>query len=68
MTAKAIKKILQLKARKIIYVSCNPKKIAGEMEKFIRRGYEIKSCMIFDMFPGTKHVEMVTEMVLGGSV
>jgi 23S rRNA (uracil1939-C5)-methyltransferase len=61
MTAKAIKKILKMRASKIIYVSCNPKKFSQEIEKFTNRGYDIKSCAIFDMFPGTKHIEIVAE-------
>lgn len=65
MTSKAIKKILKLKAEKIVYVSCNPKKFAEEIEKFTRKGYVIQRCALFDMFPGTKHIEMVSELVLG---
>ena len=63
MTSKAIKKILKMRAEKIIYVSCNPKKFAEEIERFTRKGYIIQRCALFDMFPGTKHIEMVSVLV-----
>ncbi|WP_215491707.1 23S rRNA (uracil(1939)-C(5))-methyltransferase RlmD [Fenollaria sporofastidiosus] len=59
---KALKKLIDYKAEKIIYVSCNPKTQVSDLKKFTEAGYKIKLVEIFDNFPKTSHVESVVLM------
>ncbi|MFB6245976.1 MAG: class I SAM-dependent RNA methyltransferase [Candidatus Pacearchaeota archaeon] len=59
---RALRKILKVKPKSIIYVSCNPKRLSEELPEFKQEGFEIKSVKVFDIFPGTDHVETVVEM------
>ena len=56
---KALKKLIDYKAEKIIYVSCNPKTHVNDLKEFIEAGYKINLVEIFDNFPKTSHVETV---------
>lgn len=58
----ALDTILQIKPKKIVYVSCNPATLARDL-KILEEGYDVKKVSICDMFPFTHHVECVA--VLG---
>ena len=51
-----INNILEIKPRKVVYISCNPASLVRDLAK-MERVYEIKSIQPFDMFPLTHHVE-----------
>ena len=53
-----IEVLKQLKAEKIVYVSCNPATLARDL-KSLQEVYEIKQITPVDMFPYTSHVECV---------
>ncbi|MFA5928822.1 MAG: 23S rRNA (uracil(1939)-C(5))-methyltransferase RlmD [Candidatus Margulisiibacteriota bacterium] len=59
MTTKAIKRLLAVKARHIIYVSCNPTTMARDLQNMQDAGYEIQAQKGVDMFPQTYHMECV---------
>ncbi|KAG6398028.1 hypothetical protein SASPL_139478 [Salvia splendens] len=67
MHMKLIKFLLNLKADRIVYVSCNPATCARDLdylchgvpEKNIERCYKLKSIQSVDMFPHTPHIECV---------
>lgn len=59
---KALQKILSYGVEQIVYVSCNPKTLAANLEAGILYGYEVASLKVFDNFPFTKHVESVVLM------
>ncbi len=42
----------------IVYVSCNPKMLAGDLAQ-LRRDYEVKEAWPYDFFPHTPHVEVL---------
>ena len=48
-----------LSPRKIVYISCNPKTLARDIEKYRELGYFTSSVTPVDMFPCTGHVESV---------
>ncbi|MEM2121916.1 MAG: 23S rRNA (uracil(1939)-C(5))-methyltransferase RlmD [Candidatus Woesearchaeota archaeon] len=50
----------ELKPRKIIYVSCNPKELLRDIKKL--KEYKTKSIAFFDFFPQTKHMEVIVEL------
>jgi tRNA/tmRNA/rRNA uracil-C5-methylase (TrmA/RlmC/RlmD family) len=54
-----IKAILELKPKRISYVSCDPATLARDLKKLIASGYAIESIAGFDLFPQTHHVETV---------
>ena len=43
----------------IMYISCNPKTLCINLQRFKGRGYEPVYIRAYDNFPGTKHVETV---------
>lgn len=57
MGNKIIRKVIKKKPKRIIYVSCNPKKLKEELHFFL--GYEIAHIEAFDMFPQTNHEEVL---------
>jgi 23S rRNA (uracil1939-C5)-methyltransferase len=55
----AMEAVLAAGAPKIIYVSCEPRSLARDLEKFIGANYRISRIQPFDMFPQTDEVETV---------
>ncbi len=49
----------KFKAKKIVYISCNPTTQARDAKVLAEKGYEIKSAVMVDMFPHTPHIETV---------
>ena len=50
--------LLQLKPKKIVYVSCNPATLARDL-KILTSSYRIDKVQPVDMFPYTAHCESV---------
>lgn len=59
----SIDHILELGARKIIYISCNPKTQAADVEKLTNKGYRLVSLQPIDQFPQVAHVENIALLV-----
>ncbi|KAL5697435.1 hypothetical protein ACHQM5_028574 [Ranunculus cassubicifolius] len=72
MHMKLIQYLLKLRAKRIIYVSCNPATCArdldylchGVVEKNLKGCYKLKSLQPVDMFPHTPHIECVALLEL----
>ncbi|HEV7134719.1 MAG TPA: 23S rRNA (uracil(1939)-C(5))-methyltransferase RlmD, partial [Gaiellaceae bacterium] len=60
LAGKALKRLGAIGAPRIVYVSCNPTTLAGDL-KILREqwGYELLRATPVDMFPHTPHVETV---------
>ena len=57
---KVLRRICDVKSKKIIYVSCNPRVLEGDMSYLVTEGgYRITRVQPLDMFPHTPHVETV---------
>jgi 23S rRNA (uracil1939-C5)-methyltransferase len=56
---RALRRVAELAAARIVYVSCNPTTLAGDAKALTARGYRLDSVRPFDMFPQTPHVEAV---------
>ncbi|MGQ4891232.1 MAG: 23S rRNA (uracil(1939)-C(5))-methyltransferase RlmD [Candidatus Njordarchaeia archaeon] len=54
---KALRNIIRIKPRNIIYVSCNPFNAKKDVDNLMKAGYEIREIQPFDMFPQTPHIE-----------
>lgn len=59
-----LQKVVNLKAAKIVYVSCNPATFARDAMLFRDAGYNLIRVQPIDMFPMTPHIELVS--LLGG--
>jgi 23S rRNA (uracil-5-)-methyltransferase RumA len=49
--------ISSLGAPKVIYVSCEPRTLARDLDRLSAKGYRVQSVLPFDMFPQTEEVE-----------
>ena len=56
---KALKRILSLPAERILYISCNPATFARDAQELVRAGYAMSPVHPVDMFPHTRHIELV---------
>ncbi len=56
---KAIRKIIEIGANEVIYISCKPTSLVRDLEAFINAGYKVSCLSIHDMFARTAHVETV---------
>ncbi|HAA14695.1 MAG TPA: 23S rRNA (uracil(1939)-C(5))-methyltransferase RlmD [Cytophagales bacterium] len=56
---KTLKKIIDLNAERMVYVSCNPATQARDVEVLAQAGYHIQKFSLVDQFPHTAHVESV---------
>lgn len=54
-----INTILSSSIRKIVYISCNPATL-GKNIKDLKKEYDVRTVIPFDMFPGTPHIESIT--------
>jgi 23S rRNA (uracil1939-C5)-methyltransferase len=59
LDAKAIEHLLNIKAPKLLYISCNPITQAANLEQLIGGGYRLEALQSVDQFPQTMHVENI---------
>lgn len=52
-----IRKVIEKKIDRIIYLSCNPHTLVRDLKAFLNGDYHIKLVQPFDMFPQTQHIE-----------
>ncbi len=62
LTQKIVRRVLEVEADKIVYVSCNPTTLAPNARQIVDAGYELRSVQPVDMFPQTPHIECVALM------
>lgn len=58
----ATRGIVELNARRITYVSCDPATLARDLKELLDTGYILDRVRGFDMFPQTHHVETVVHL------
>ncbi|PWT98316.1 MAG: 23S rRNA (uracil(1939)-C(5))-methyltransferase RlmD [Bacteroidetes bacterium] len=63
MHEKLVKKLLQIEAPTIVYVSCNPATQARDLNGLAEK-YEVTRIRPVDMFPHTHHIENVAQLKL----
>ena len=61
LAGKALKRLGEIGAPRVVYVSCNPTTLAGDVKRLRGEyGYDLKRVKPVDMFPHTPHVEAVS--------
>ena len=63
MHEKLVKKLLQIEAPLVVYVSCNPATQARDLN-LLDEKYAVKKIQPVDMFPHTHHIENVVQLKL----
>jgi 23S rRNA (uracil-5-)-methyltransferase RumA len=56
---KTLQKVIDLKAKRIVYISCNPSTQARDAKTLIEQGYRMEKFSLVDQFPHTGHIETV---------
>jgi len=60
LSAKIVRRIIEAAPKRVVYVSCNPTTLAGDLKTLrAEYGYELLRATPVDMFPHTPHVECV---------
>ena len=54
-----IRSLVELGAPRVRYVSCDPATLARDLARLLAAGYHIEEAHLFDLFPGTFHIESV---------
>ena len=52
----------QIRAARVVYVSCNPEALGRELPDIVKDGYDIERVQAVDMFPHTEHIETVVTL------
>ena len=62
-SSKALKGIIKIKPKKIIYVSCNPVTLARDLKYLTKDDdYKLKKVLPIDVFPQTSHIECIASL------
>ncbi len=62
-----IENILNVKPKKVIYISCNPASLVRDL-KLMEEKYDVREIQPVDMFPFTSHVECCSVLYLRDSI
>lgn len=54
-----VSEIVRLRARRVVYVACDPAALARDTGYFLEKGYTLSTIRAFDLFPMTHHIECV---------
>lgn len=57
LSQKTLKDLIDLRAKNIIYISCNPTTQRRDIKLLEEANYKLKSLRLIDMFPQTHHLE-----------
>jgi 23S rRNA (uracil1939-C5)-methyltransferase len=67
LVGKSVRRIGALEPKRIVYVSCNPTTLAGNVKELSRDwGFQLERVTPVDMFPHTPHVEAVALLTRSG--
>lgn len=60
---KTLKKVMNINAKQIVYISCNPATQARDARDLLEFGYTLQKLSLVDQFPHTSHIEAVALFV-----
>jgi 23S rRNA (uracil1939-C5)-methyltransferase len=59
LSAKIVRRVLEARPERVVYVSCNPTTLAPNARQLVDGGYRLATVLPVDMFPQTPHIECV---------
>ena len=59
LNPRALKHLIRLAPKKILYISCNPKTQRENLTALLEAGYVLKTVQGVDQFPHTVHLETI---------
>jgi 23S rRNA (uracil1939-C5)-methyltransferase len=59
MNPKVLKRLIEYRPERLLYISCNPATFARDTKELLAAGYHLPSVSPVDMFPHTMHIEVV---------
>jgi 23S rRNA (uracil1939-C5)-methyltransferase len=65
LQGRAVRRLLEVGAPTLVYVSCNPSTFASDARLLADGGYELEWVRPVDMFPQTPHIEAVARLTRG---
>ena len=60
---KTLQKVIDLEAKNLVYISCNPSTQARDTETLLQNGYLLDKLSLVDQFPHTGHIESIAKFV-----
>jgi 23S rRNA (uracil1939-C5)-methyltransferase len=60
--AAPLKLLVELRPKRLHYVSCNPPTLARDLGFLLEHGYRLDSLELFDFFPQTYHIESLARL------
>jgi 23S rRNA (uracil1939-C5)-methyltransferase len=63
MHKKVISSMLEIKPKRIVYVSCNPTTLARDLQVLAEKDYMLEKVQPVDMFPQTYHIEAIAKLI-----
>lgn len=60
---KTLLKVIELGAKNIVYISCNPSTQARDTETLLKAGYSLEKLTLVDQFPHTGHIESIAKFI-----
>ena len=66
ISAAVIAAIVEMRPRRVVYVSCNPATLARDLKLLEERGYRAERGEAVDLFPRTAYIESVVKLTRAG--
>ena len=66
LSPEAFSSIIGVNAPKLLYISCSPRTLARDLDRFSDAGYTVGRVQPFDMFPQTDQIETLALIEKGG--
>jgi 23S rRNA (uracil1939-C5)-methyltransferase len=63
LDAQALQSLIEMKPKKIIYISCNPTTQVQNISQLIEAGYRLHKVQPMDQFPQTIHIENIALLI-----
>lgn len=63
---RALEALCELAPRQVVYVSCEPKALARNLQRLVEGPFRVEQVQPIDLFPQTHHIECIATLALAG--